>query len=48
MIERLPDLILIGVIALTLILLPYMNHEERPPRDERRSTEELHIRPPRH
>jgi hypothetical protein len=47
MIERLPDLLLIGVIAITLMLLPYLAPEERS-RDERRgSTEELNIRPPR-
>ena len=47
MIERLPDLLLIGVITITLILLPYLTPDERS-RDERRgSTEELHIRPPR-
>jgi hypothetical protein len=47
MLERIPEILLTVVIAATLILLPYLGRQERQ-RDERRPTEELHIKPPRH
>jgi hypothetical protein len=44
MIQTIPGLFLVIMIAITLILLPRLNDDRPSPPDQTRRTEELHIK----